>query len=91
MEIDRPCTLLVCFHDDAASTGVHTGDSDEDDASSSGSAELAHQASSSSVGGSQMNLPKWATRMGLNRTNMHVRRRIEKSIRLAHMRGLDCS
>lgn len=74
MEIDRPCTLLVCFHDDAASTGVQDGDSGDEDADGPGLAELAHQASSSSVGGSQLNLPKWATRMGLNRTNMHVRR-----------------
>lgn len=76
MEIDRRCTLLVCFHDDAASTGVQDGDGDGDevDADGEGLAELAHQASSSSVGGSQLNLPKWSTQMGLSRTNMHVRR-----------------
>ena len=74
METDRPCTLLVCFHDDAASTGVQDDDSDEADADGEGLGELAHQASSSSVGGSKLNLPKWATQMGLSRTNMHVRR-----------------
>lgn len=74
MEIDRPCTLLVCFHDDAASTGVQDGGSGGEDADNPGSAELARQESSSSVGGSQLNLPKWATRMGLSRTSMHVSR-----------------
>lgn len=77
MEIDRPCMLLVCFHDDAASTGVQDGDGgdggDADGPAAAASAELAHQESSSSVSGSQLNLPKWATQMGLNRTSMHVR------------------
>lgn len=89
MEIDRSCTLLVCFHDDAASTSVQGGDSDDDGAGGpGGAAELAHQASSSSVGGSQLNLPKWATRIGLNRTNMHVRRLEKYSAERVYVGGL---
>lgn len=76
MDVDRACTLLVCFHDDAASTGVKSGGggSNDGDAEPPPPAELVHQGvSSAPIDGSQLDLPKWATQMGLSRTNMHVR------------------
>lgn len=79
MEIDRSCTLLVCFHDDASSTGVNSGGAG---AGSGGAGDAAsgglvrHGSSTSSAAGSQMEIPKWATQMGLSRTSMHVRKRV---------------
>lgn len=88
MEIDRACTLLVCFHDDASSTGVNSG-------GGSGSALgglLSRVSSSSSAAGSHMEIPEWATQMGLSRTSMHVRKNIveKPTARGWHGRGWGC-
>lgn len=61
MDVDRPCTMLVCFHDETASTGVE---------GSGGGGGGSGQAGAQ--GQSQIDIPEWATQMGLNRTSMHV-------------------
>lgn len=63
MEVDRACTLLVCFHDDTAVTGG--------DASAVGPGGEAGARDSMNEG-SQLKVPSWAEEMGLNRTSMKV-------------------
>ena len=74
MDIDRACTLLVCFHDDAASTGGKSGGGGGGGGNNVSPAGLGRRGvSTASAGGTQLDLPQWATEMGLTRTNMHVR------------------
>lgn len=62
MVVDKPCTLLVCFHDVAALAGVGSVEK--------GSGFLSRR-SSNEV--SKLELPKWVEEMGLERTSTTVR------------------
>lgn len=62
MVVDKPCTLLVCFHDASAMAGA---DSVEKVSS------LLSRRSSNEV--SKLELPKWVEEMGLERTSTTVR------------------
>ena len=64
MVVDRPCTLLVCFHDVAAMAGV--------DSAKKGSG-LGLRQSSNEV--PKLELPQWVEEMGLKRTSTKVRRK----------------
>lgn len=74
MEIDRPCTLLVCFHDEHASAGAGAGRAKSGVGGQRPPGLTgARSTSSTSSGGSRLDVPKWAAEMGLRRTGMHVR------------------
>lgn len=61
MVVDKPCTLLVCFHEVAALAG-------SDSVEKSG---FLSRRSSNEV--SKLELPKWVEEMGLERTSTTVR------------------
>lgn len=63
MVVDRPCTLLVCFHDATALAGVSSV--------KKASGLFMRQ---SSAEASKLELPKWVEEMGLKRTSTKVRR-----------------
>lgn len=64
MVVDKPCTLLVCFHDASAVT-----------ASSSAKKGSGLSLRQSSKGASELELPPWVEEMGLKRTSTKVRRK----------------
>ncbi|CAM9288314.1 unnamed protein product, partial [Ectocarpus sp. 8 AP-2014] len=72
MEVDRPCTLLVCFHDEHASAGAGAGAKSGVGGEGRPGLTGARSTSSTSSGGSRLDVPKWADEMGLRRTGMHI-------------------
>lgn len=76
MEIDRPCTLLVCFHDEmatkAAAAGLGGGGGASDGERRTSQRRSSVDGGAAAAASSNQPLPQWATNLGLRKTRMKV-------------------